>query len=303
MMVTLGLDEVGRGPLAGPMVVGAVILGDQIPAGLDDSKKLTPKRRAELAVEIKKSARAIGVGWVSAAVIDQIGLTPALKLAARYAVAQIASPFEQIIIDGNINLCPDDPRAVTMIKADGRVKAVSAASIIAKVARDEYMRQMDKLWPDYGFAGHAGYGTAQHLAAIKKLGATPIHRQSFAPFKQPQAPPAKIESTVGRQAENIAVQFLLSKNHEILTQNWRSKICEIDIISQKDDKIYFHEVKYRQNDEAGDGLAAITRHKINQLKKGVELWRQLHDDKRQPVLTAIALNGNPPQVVDFVQNL
>jgi len=182
MIKTLGIDEVGRGPLAGPLVVAAVVLGKHVPRDLDDSKKITAKKREALAMEIKRTAEAIGLGWVSAKVLDDIGMSESLKLATQLAVNQVRTDYEQIVIDGTINFLPDKSNVITMIKADSRVKAVSAASIIAKVARDNYMKKCNEIWPEYGFDKHVGYGTAYHLSAIQQYGASPIHRLSFAPF-------------------------------------------------------------------------------------------------------------------------
>ena len=174
----VGIDEVGRGAWAGPLVVGAVLLGGASIEGLTDSKKLTKKQRLALDIEIRQKAVAIGIGWVSAKDIDQIGLSMALKLASRRALAHIHHDYQEIIIDGTIALI-DDPRVTLMKKADLLVPSVSAASIVAKVARDNYMRHLDGVFPGYKFTGHVGYGTAAHRQAIAKLGVTPLHRLSF----------------------------------------------------------------------------------------------------------------------------
>lgn len=177
----VGIDEVGRGAWAGPMAVGAVLLGDAVIPGLTDSKKLTKKKRELLDIEIRQKAIAIGIGWVSAKQIDTIGLSAALKLASRRALALIHHDYKEIIIDGTIALI-DDPRVTLLPKADLLIPSVSAASIIAKVARDNYMKHLDDVFPGYMFAGHVGYGTAVHRAAIETLGVTPLHRLSFAPL-------------------------------------------------------------------------------------------------------------------------
>ncbi|HSW92135.1 MAG TPA: ribonuclease HII [Candidatus Saccharimonadales bacterium] len=179
----VGIDEVGRGAWAGPMVVGAVLLGDATIDGLTDSKKLTKKQRERLDIEIRQKAVAIGIGWVSAKQIDTIGLSNALKLASRRALAQIHNNYDEIIIDGTIALI-DDPRVTLMKKADLLVPSVSAASIVAKVARDNYMRHLDQVFPGYAFTGHVGYGTLLHRQAIATLGVTPLHRLSYAPLRQ-----------------------------------------------------------------------------------------------------------------------
>lgn len=177
----VGIDEVGRGAWAGPMAVGAVMLGEATIEGLTDSKKLTKKQRELLDIEIRQKAVAIGIGWVSAKLIDEIGLSQALKLASRRALAHIRQEYHEIIIDGTIALI-DDPRVTLLKKADLLIPSVSAASIVAKVARDNYMKHLDLVFPGYEFAGHVGYGTAAHRAAIKLRGVTPLHRLSYAPL-------------------------------------------------------------------------------------------------------------------------
>ncbi|GHU07783.1 hypothetical protein FACS189431_2890 [Alphaproteobacteria bacterium] len=325
----LGIDEVGRGAWAGPMAVGAVVLGDAVIDGLNDSKKLSAKKRETLALEIKKQALSIGIGWVSAATIDQIGLGPALKFAARRAVAQIDcgrsirdEHYDKIIIDGTIKLI-DDPRVSTMPRADGLIAAVSAASIVAKVARDNYMQKLDKVFAGYGFAGHVGYGTAAHRVAIKKHGVLPIHRRSFAPIEKLVSSsgcpglvdathrPAQSGSTsfspttIGGKAEMIATEHLLGRGHEIIARNWKTKLCEIDIISSYNEAIYFTEVKYRKSDRAGDGLDAITMQKERQMRLAAEIWLTNQDllGKIDAHLSAMALSDDPPTVVKYVENI
>lgn len=181
----LGIDEVGRGPWAGPLVIGAVVLGDAEIEGLTDSKKLTKKRRDELDVMIRERAAGFGLGWVDAAEIDEIGLSAALVLATKRAVERVSTPYYEIIIDGTINFLKDTTKGrfvTTLAKADLLVPSVSAASIIAKVARDNYMSDQDEIYPGYKFSSHVGYGTAAHRAAIEELGVTPLHRLSFAPL-------------------------------------------------------------------------------------------------------------------------
>ena len=179
-MITVGIDEVGRGCWAGPLVAGAVILGKPID-GLKDSKKLSKIRRQKLSDEIKEKAEAIGLGWVQPTEIDEIGLTEAVKLAMRRALDEIKIKYDEIIIDGNINFFSDNPKAKAVIKADDTVSAVSAASIVAKVARDDHMREAAKKYPDYGFESHVGYGTALHIERLKLHGVSDLHRLSYKP--------------------------------------------------------------------------------------------------------------------------
>lgn len=186
----LGIDEVGRGPWAGPLVVGAVVLGNAEISGLTDSKKLTKKKRELLDVQIRDSVAGFGLGWVHADELDEIGLSASLVLATKRAVEQVTASYSEIVIDGTINFLKDTTKGryvTTLPKADLLVPSVSAASIIAKVARDRYMADQDAIYPGYNFASHVGYGTAMHRLAIDELGVTPLHRLSFAPLAKYRA--------------------------------------------------------------------------------------------------------------------
>lgn len=189
-MIIVGIDEVGRGCWAGPLVAGAVALDKSI-EGLKDSKKLSKKQRERLAPLIHQQAVAVGIGWVTPEELDISGITMAVKMAMERALAQLRANYGEgretesvVIIDGNINYLPEDPLAEAVIKADDTVPAVSAASIVAKVARDHYMEQMALTHPAYGFEKHVGYGTAAHIAALAEHGVTSLHRQSFAPIRK-----------------------------------------------------------------------------------------------------------------------
>ena len=196
-MAILGIDEVGRGPWAGPLVIGAVVLPERLDKDgqeiesqswqndLADSKKLTVKKREKLAPIIKEKAKATGLGWVSSKELDSIGLAEALKLATRRAVEKIPrDTFSEIIIDGTSNFLKgtDLENLVSVLpRADAKIKEVSGASIIAKVARDNYMIKLAEKYPGYGFEKHVGYGTALHKKALTELGPCPEHRHSFKP--------------------------------------------------------------------------------------------------------------------------
>ncbi|QCT40901.1 ribonuclease HII [Candidatus Saccharibacteria bacterium oral taxon 488] len=345
----LGIDEVGRGPWAGPLVVGAVILGGVEIEGLNDSKKLTKKCREDLDEVIREQAAAWALGWVSARELDDVGMSQALRLATRRAVKQIQAQckeknlaFDEIIIDGTVNFLADTAleRYVTvMAKADGLIPSVSAASIIAKVARDQYMTEQDAVYPGYGFASNAGYGVAKHRMAIERLGVTPLHRLSFAPLQKyveagslpfssrvhsSLAPPpemarersaetsatrehfttsvggdsepaARLSTTrdIGNAGEQAAADWLVADGHEIIARNWRTRYCEIDIVSSKDDTLHFTEVKYRKNDNFGGGLAAITAKKQRQMRFAAELFVAKHPqyEGRDMQILAIAVDG------------
>ena len=178
-----GVDEVGRGPLCGAVVTAAVILDPSRPiAGLNDSKKLTEARREALFPLIQQQALAWFIARAEVDEIDELNILHATMLAMQRAVAGLSLRPDLVLIDGN--RCPALPmRSEPVIKGDSRVPAIAAASILAKVARDREMQLLDQQYPGYGIAKHKGYPTPVHLQALRDLGATPIHRRSFAPVR------------------------------------------------------------------------------------------------------------------------
>lgn len=177
--IVCGLDEAGRGPLAGPVYAGAVILPEgYIPEGLNDSKKLSEKKRDALFEEITKNAVAWSFGTASPEEIDEINILNASMLAMKRAVEALSLQPEFLLVDGNITRGFDQP-ALAVIKGDAKSPSIAAASIIAKVLRDRECLKMDEEYPVYGFATHKGYPTKAHFEAIEKHGVSPIHRKSF----------------------------------------------------------------------------------------------------------------------------
>jgi ribonuclease HII len=178
-----GVDEVGRGPLAGPVIAAAVILNPECKIeGLADSKKLSAKKREYLSQKIQENALAFAIGRAEWHEIDEINILQASLLAMHRAVAALSIQPHHILVDGN-QLPKWEYSAKAIIKGDQTEPAISAASIIAKVARDAEMEEMEDLYPGYGFAKHAGYPTAFHLAALQTQGVSPIHRRSFGPVR------------------------------------------------------------------------------------------------------------------------
>jgi ribonuclease HII len=299
----VGIDEVGRGAWAGPLVVGAVLLGGAEIEGLTDSKLLAKKRREELDQEIRRLALGIGLGWVSAPHLDKIGLTAALKLASQRALAHIRHDYREIIIDGTIALV-DDPRVTLMKKADLLVPSVSAASVVAKVARDNYMKHSGKIFPNYKFGTHVGYGTAAHRDAVHIHGLTPLHRRSWSSSAVFEPVKNRVLTTkqIGDRAESEVVRHLQTLGHEITARNWRTRYCEIDIVSRRGDTVYFTEVKYRKTARQGGGIAAITLKKQRQMTFAAELYAAKYNLKDANLrLAAADVTGHPPVVTEFLE--
>ena len=315
-MAILGIDEVGRGPLAGPLVVGAVVLPDDKPEWVDelkDSKKLTPKKREKLSEIILAEAPATGLGWVSPMELDELGMTKALSLATERAVKSVQAlhaPFSQIIIDGKINFLSHTKLAryvSTMVKADDLIKEVSAASIIAKVARDKYMAEAGERFPGYGFEKNAGYGTALHMNAISEQGICPEHRKSFEPIKSMvgysrNEEKKKNTSFTGALGEEAVASHLTKLGHTIVARNFKTYFYEIDIVSICDNKIYFTEVKYRKNASRGGGLAAINKKKLQQMNYAAECFLKYHAREfgaLNPMLAAADVAGEDFEIKDW----
>lgn len=309
----LGIDEVGRGPWAGPLVVGAVVLDDTAPIdGLTDSKKLSAKKRTLLDGEIREKALGWGLGWVHADELDELGLSAALKLATIRAVEAVKVPYHEIILDGTINFLKETAKGkyvTTMPKADLLVPAVSAASIIAKVARDAFMAEQEGLYPEYGFGSHVGYGTAAHQKALEQFGITPLHRKSFAPIAKllgrsevfSPAKTTRTPSSVGAAAETAASEYLLKNGHIIIARNWKNKYCEVDIISSKGAILYFTEVKCRSSANQGGALAAITPKKLKQMRFAAEFYiaSQKPANELQPLLAVVTIE--PQKEITFLE--
>ncbi|MBB1503202.1 ribonuclease HII [Candidatus Saccharibacteria bacterium] len=324
----LGIDEVGRGPYAGPLVIGACILGDwqnsenaEWIEKLTDSKKLSAKRREELYVLIKEKALATATGWVSSAEIDEIGLSEALRLATRRAVEQIQKtkvPFSEIIIDGSMNFLVGtklEKYVSTLKKGDFLVKEISAASILAKVERDKYMAELDAVYPEYGFGKHVGYGTAAHQKAMEEFGLTPEHRRSFRPVREIAEQKTTIKpknatrletaaepkntseqkttnKQLGDRGEQVVADFLTAAGHEIVARNYKTKLFEVDIISRKAQVLYFTEVKYRGGRDFGEALDFIDKKKQQKMHLAVVGFLATHPEYAdfRPTLAVAAVD-------------
>jgi ribonuclease HII len=183
-----GVDEVGVGPLAGPVLAAAVIVPEGMKVrGVDDSKKLTAAQREELAAKIRAGAYGVGVGMVDVEDIDRLNIYRAALEAMRRAVVALPAVPDHLVVDARCIPGITIPQTA-LIDGDARSYSVAAASIVAKVARDQLMRALDTLYPQYGFGENMGYGTPRHLAALQRYGPSPVHRRSFAPVRAPRLP-------------------------------------------------------------------------------------------------------------------
>ena len=296
-----GIEEAGRGPLAGPVAAAAVILPeDLLLPYLNDSKKVTEKRREVLFAQIKEKALAWAVVMVPPDRIDEINILQATYEAMRTAVGQLAVRPDVLVNDA-VTIPGMDILQVPVIKGDAKCISIAAASILAKVTRDTYMKEMDRKYPAYGFAGHKGYGTKAHCQAILEYGPCPIHRRSFlgrilAGQHRGQGVSAvqrESEDTAsgscspenagsmhdgeeknllkknapssrqetGRRGEEEAVRFLSKKGVKILERNFRDRNGEIDLIGEQDGVLLFIEVKYRGSQRFGTPEEAVTPEK------------------------------------------
>lgn len=349
----LGIDEVGRGPYAGPLVIGACILPNPETIGrepekyawifeLTDSKKLTIKKREILYDKIRVGALAVSTGWVEASEIDKIGLSASLRLACRRAIKQIQEthiPFSEIIIDGTMNFLSGTPLekyVSTLKKGDLLIKEISAASILAKVERDRYMKKLAEKYPKYGFERHVGYGTALHQQAMEQYGLTPEHRRSFRPvheilIKQGDSirrlirqknlsQREKVDEGSEQEAENIktgivttstelgklgeekVAEHLILKGHEIVAKNFKTKYFEIDIISRMNDSLFFTEVKYRKTAKYGEPIEFINKRKHDQMRFAADGFLVIHPEfkNHKVYLAAASVSGEDFQIEDWL---
>ena len=267
-----GIDEAGRGPLAGPVAAAAVILPeDLLLPYLNDSKKVTEKRREMLFGQIKEKALAWAVVMVPPERIDEINILQATYEAMRTAVGKL-SVRPDVLVNDAVTIPGIDILQVPVIKGDARCISIAAASILAKVTRDTYMKEMDEKYPVYGFAGHKGYGTKSHCEAIVEYGPCPIHRRSFLGKILAGRPQSSFTEHVsrretGRLGEEEAVRFLQKKGVSILERNFRDRNGEIDLIAQEDGVLLFIEVKYRRSSRYGEPEEAVNVEKQRKISR------------------------------------
>jgi len=292
-----GVDEAGRGPLAGPVVAAAVILDkNDLPSGIDDSKKLRPAVREELYETITSRCVSFGVGTVWQEEIDNTDILKSTHKAMRSAIGSMASTPDHILVDGRG--LPDKIYPQTaIISGDSLSVSIGAASIIAKVTRDRIMIEISKIYPEYGFEIHKGYGTEKHIKSITDLGPSPVHRKSFRRVKEMKV---KLDLSnhkkVGEHGELLAALELIKNGYAIIERNYwaENRESEIDIIASMDNALVFVEVKTKLHQNFGEPEEWISEKKREQLIIAAEAYIQEKEpDVEEYRFDAMAVNIEP----------
>ena len=305
-----GVDEVGRGCLAGPVVAAAVVLApDTDIPGLDDSKVLTPDRRARIRKVIVDRALAVSLGAVPAPEIDRINILQASHKAMREALEGLAIAPERVLVDGN-RVPGSRLRESAIIGGDARSISIAAASVVAKVHRDELLVGLEEEYPGYGFARHKGYGSAEHLEALQALGPSPIHRRTFRPVAQAtneqsdlraDSAPRPRKDTVGDLGELAAAAHLESEGYRILARQYRGAGGEIDLIARKADCVAFVEVKTSRHRSTPHPEQRVRRDKQQHLIRAARhflIRSGLRPECRFDVV-AVVLGSGDPEITHF----
>ena len=267
--VICGADEAGRGPLAGDVFAGACILPrDFDVTGLDDSKKLSEKKRGALYARIREGA-VCATARATPEEIDRLNILNAALLAMRRAIDALPVKADFALVDGN-RLRGFAIPAQCVVKGDGRSASIAAASILAKVERDRYMLEMAEKYPGYGFEKHKGYPTKDHYAALEALGPCEIHRRSF--LKKTGGANGTAAQKAGRHGEDAAARYLESLGWTILERNYRMRTGEIDIVAKDGEAVVFVEVKERRDAYFRSGMDAVDPAKIRHLREAADMW-------------------------------
>jgi len=299
MPLIAGVDEAGRGPLAGPVAAAAVILSeDHSIAGLNDSKKLSPKKREILYDKIMNQALAVGIATVDEKTIDRMNILNGTYEAMQMALEDLDIQPDHALIDGfplPNQIIPNEG----IIRGDEKIEVIQAASIIAKVTRDRIMDKYDIIFPEFGFSNNKGYGTPKHMDALKKWKATPIHRKSFRPVRDnfPTLSWYRKNRRIGWIGEKLAALFLMKRLYEIKSMNgYSAPYGELNLIAEKNDEIVFVEVKTVSKEQLGSPELKIDYEKISKLEKAIDSYlikNETNKNIRLDIITVFLGKGRP----------
>ncbi len=271
-----GVDEAGRGPLAGPVVAAAVVLpSDFFWPSLDDSKRMSPRAREAAFEAVTGAALGWATGSASPAEIDRHNILGAVHLAMARALNGLDPPPDFALVDGRpLTACPVPHQAI--VGGDGRSRTIAAASVVAKVTRDRLMVSLDASYPGYGFAVHKGYGTAEHRAALARLGPTPLHRRSFlTPGRQLDllaAADPPIPQRWGERAEEVVAAEYLARGYRLVARRWRGGGGELDLVCAREGEVVFVEVKGARGEGAGDPAGWLRPDQRRRWRRAAAAW-------------------------------
>ncbi len=302
--VVCGVDEAGRGPLAGPVVAAAVVLkkdAKKIVPEVYDSKKFSEKKRNIIYDKVLIAAQDFGVGIVSAEVIDKINILNATLLAMKKAVEKLKIKPSLVLVDGN-KIPQLLFKTKCIVKGDQKSASIAAASIIAKVKRDKIMIQLDEKYKHYFFKNNKGYGTKKHYESILKFGITKEHRKSF--LKKIEDKKFKIQNITGQLGEKICYKHLNDMGYKVICKNYRCLYGEIDLIAIKEQNIYFIEVKLRQIGCGYSPAEAVDLKKQKKIVKSAIYFNLKHPNKLQSsfVVMEVLRNKTGEFFVNFIDD-
>ena len=300
-----GVDEAGRGPLAGPVCAAAVILPEgMVIEGIDDSKKLSEKKRELLFEVIKEKAVAYSVAWASVEEIEEINILNAAMLAMKRAVEGLSVKPDLALIDGNKRPELEVP-CIDIVKGDAKSQSIGAASILAKVSRDRLMKEYAEKYPEYGFEKHKGYSSPLHREMIVKYGPCDIHRLSFLGsilHPEEKKPKTRAQKT-GKRGEARALAFLENKGYELVAKNYRSDYGEIDIIVRNSEYLVFVEVKTRRSDALERPSAWADKRKQKKLIETARIYLTQNETELQSRFDVIEVVNNAPTGEYYIEHL
>ncbi len=300
-----GVDEAGRGPLAGPVCAAAVIFPpDVILEEVNDSKKLTEKKREELFDVIKEKALAYNIAWASVEEIEEMNILNAAMLAMKRAVEGLPVEPDFVIVDGN-KKPPIDIPCEAVVKGDSLSQSIAAASILAKVSRDRLMLELAPEYPEYCFEKHKGYGTKLHREKLLEYGPCKIHRPSFLKkiFDPTLKKPKTSKRKKGDMGEDMALEMYLKNGYELVERNYNSQYGEIDIILKNDELIVFSEVKTRDISAIARPSDSVDKRKQKKILAAAEVFLSENPCELQPRfdIVEVVLNGRETSI-ELIEN-